>query len=524
MLINIDNLLSRKKFKFWTEILIVLTIFLIVLTTRVYKLSETPLYPDEITWMVRGKETALAIRTSNFNYFKSAWWNIKSDTEAIAMPLAVSIGFPLIYLGRGQSVLSFNLFQDYIAGRWTVITISSLFFVVYYLFARKILSRRIALFSSLLLSIDPIFMANSKIIMNDIFLTIFMFIAIASYILIENRRFSILLASAGTALAFLTKPNGLLVLPVFFLQIFVNRKGWRNELKIFLSTLLLSFLFISIIWPSSWNNILFAIPEYLIRQENLLGGGINNFFLGKITNDPPIYYYLFQFFVRIPPYVFIGFAFYLVALLLKKVKKNLNFRFSIIALIFIVSFLILMSISPKKLGVRYILPIWPFVYLILGNSISLLFSKMKKMSFQLVFMLIIVFVAINNYVKLFPYHDFYYNSFIGGTKNARQYDLVGLCNGSKAAVDYVLMCYPEVTRIAALGCGRETIPYYYPHPFSYNWETEDVVTIEAYYLQLEKDKKLLEFYMNNQPTKTITIGGADLSYVYVKDDIKNNCH
>ena len=509
--------------KWVRDLIIIASLFFLTLLPRLYRLSETPLYPDEITWMVRGKETALALRTLDFDYFSDAWWNIKDDTESIAIPLTVSVGFPIIYLGKGQSVLSYNLFQDYIVGRTIVIIISSIFIVVYYLFAQRYFNKKIALLSSLLFLLDPIFTANSKLIMNDIVLTFFLFFSISAYLLIKNKKLSILLASLGLTASFLTKPHGILLLPVFFLQIFFRRKNRKQELKKFIVTLLLFVILISLFWPASWNNPFFAIPEYLLRQVMLTNEGINNYFLGSISENPPFYYYLFQLLTRLPPFIILGFLGYLIIFAKGKNKNYLANKYSVTIFVFISIFLAVASFSPKKLGVRYILPLWPWIYLFAGKTIYFLINRFKYSFLRTGFLLSILIYSLFLAGYYFPYENLYYNVFIGGTKNAQKYDLVGLCSGSKAAVDYVGTCYPETKRVAVLGCGRTTIPYYYPHPFNYDWENENLLIIENHYLQLEKDKEVVEFYNNNYPTYTINIKGANLAHIYARDDLENKC-
>jgi 4-amino-4-deoxy-L-arabinose transferase-like glycosyltransferase len=509
--------------KWGREIIIIASLFSLTLLPRFYRLSETPLYPDEITWMVRAKETSLALRTLNFNYFSSAWWNIINDTESIALPLTVSVGFPIIYLGKGQSVLSYNLFQDYIVGRSIVIIISSIFIVLYYLFAQKYFGKKVALLSSLLFTLDPIFTANSKLILNDLYLTLFIFFSISTYLLIKNKKLSVFLSSLGLTASFLTKPHGILLIPVFFLQIFINRENRKQQLGKFIVTFMLFIVFVSLLWPSSWSNPVFAVPEYLLRQITQAGEGINNYFLGNITENPPFYYYLFQLMTRLPPLIILGFLGFLIILIRNKDKSHKTYKYSISILAFMFIFITVVSLSPKKLGVRYILPLWPWIYLFAGKTILFITNRIKypflKIGFILTILIYFLFIAI----YYFPHEYLYYNDFIGGTKNAQKYDLVGLCLGSKAAIDYVGACYPSIRKVAVLGCGRTTIPYYYPNPINYDWKNESVLIIENYYLQLEKDKEVVEFYNNNYPTHTINIKGAKLAQIYVRGNPENKC-
>jgi len=355
--------------------------------------------------------------------------------------------------------------------------------------------------------------------MNDIYLTFFIFFSISSYILIKNERLSVLLASMGLAASFLTKPQGILLLPIFFLQIFINHKKRKSELRKFIVTFLLFFAFVSLFWPASWNNLIFAIPEYLLRQTSLIGEGINNYFLGNITNNPPFYYYLFQLLTRLPPFIILGFIFY--PFVFTKDKSKIKSSLTII--IFISVFLGVVSFSPKKLGARYILPLWPWIYLFAAKTILLFINKFKHSFFRIALLASVIIYSLILAIHYFPYHDLYYNVFIGGTANAQKYNLIGLCSGSKASVDYISKCYPEVSKIAVLGCGRTTIPYYYPHPVNNDWKNEDFLIIENHYLQLEKDKEVLEFYNNNKPTHTIIVKGAELAHIYIRNSAESKC-
>lgn len=482
------------------EIFIVIFLFLLTFSLRFYKLSETSLYPDEITWMVRAKETALAIRTLNFKFFDSAWWNIKNDTEAIALPLTISTGFPLIYLARDQSVLSANLFQDYMVARTSVIIITSFFIVLFYFSVKKLTDQKVALLASLLLTFDPAFLANSKLVMNDIFLTIFVFLSLASYFLIKNNKLSIVISSLMVALAFLTKPTGLIVLPIFLLS---------KNYKKFIITLSVTFIFIIIFWPTAWDSPFSSIIEYTLRQKDLVGSGINNFFLGKITDNPNFLYYPFQFLARIPPVITLSFV--LSTTIFWKQIKNKKL---ISLIIFVLLYFAILTLSSKKLGIRYLLPIIPFVYI---------FASKYILKFKTVFIGLILVYSLVNYIYLFPNHNLYYNRLIGGMKNASKFDLVGLCQGSKESVDYILKCYPEIKSIGAVGCGSSIIPYYYPNSFRDNWKNEKVFFVENYYIQLNKDKELTEFVKNTNSSKIININGLKLASIYVVEGVNNIC-
>lgn len=487
------------------QILVLLFIFLFSFFIRFIRLSDNAIYPDEITWMVRAKETALAVRTGNLDYFESAWWNIKNDTEAISLPLTFFAGFPLIYLANDASVLSFNLAPDYMVARTVVIIFSSIFIASFYLVVSKIFDKKSAFFSSIFLSLDPAFLYSSKVVMNDIFLTAFVFLSFSSYFLIKNRRQSFIFSSLFFALAFISKPSALFLLPVYGVNILLTKKKIKPEFSKFLAFLGLSLVFIIVFWPAGWKNPIFAIPEYIFRQTNLTQAGINNYFFGKITENPPFYYYLVQLLIRVPLIAIAAFvAFYY------KFRKKLTI-FDKNVLVFVFTFIFLMSLSSKKLGIRYILPALPFIYL---YFVKTLFVISQKMKIGIFFILIPLFIYSYNFVSFFSNHDLYYNPLIGGLKNARKIDLVGLCRGSKEGVDFILSNYSGTGQIGVVGCGNSTVPYYYPYSYSPNWKDKKIFVVESYYLQLQKDPELLEFIKNKNPAKTIYVNGLELSRIY----------
>ena len=168
------------------SLLLIIFIFLISFFVRIYKLQETEIYPDEITWMVRGKESFLAIKTGRFFYFKTAWWKSETDTEAINLPGALISGASMFFLAKNQPTnYSLNIFPDYIAARIPFTIINSLFVVFFYLFLIKITNnKKTAFLGSLIFSLDPISIALSRWYLVDSYLMIwlfFIFLLILSY-------------------------------------------------------------------------------------------------------------------------------------------------------------------------------------------------------------------------------------------------------------------------------------------------------------------------------------------------------
>src|SRR3990170_349304 len=83
---------------------ILVLIYLIALLPRLWQLGATPVYVDEVTWVVKGKEAIYALAKGNLDYFRNrAWWNDRKDTYAIGWPTVLASGLAHVILaGSGQ--------------------------------------------------------------------------------------------------------------------------------------------------------------------------------------------------------------------------------------------------------------------------------------------------------------------------------------------------------------------------------------------------------------------------------------
>ena len=504
-------------------------LILIAFLIRVRGIAQAPIFPDEITWMVRAKESFLAVRTFNWGYIygffngANAWWRIANDTQSIATPLALIIGPFIAYLGKGQSILSFNLLPDFVAARLPLVLINSLTIIPLYLLTERLVGRKVAVLTSLLYSLDPVSIAFSRLILNDGLLTVFSLLAIYSFFYIKANKLSIFLSSLALACAFLTKPNGILIIVAWGLFAFLS-KNKKFILKKLAITLVFAVLFIQIFWPESWYHPVLSIFEYFYRQTVLVSEGIRVYFLGVVTNNPPPYYYLFQIVARLPSYALLGLIAAFVLIVKKFSREGINtkvlskYAVHLSIASFALVFFLTVSFSAKKLGVRYILPIWPILY------ISSSWAILKMKAFAKYITIFIFAIALYNLLSYFPSFDYYYSELIGGPKTAQKYTLVGHCYGAKESVDYIKECFGSTTSFAYMGCARPVTAYYYPYPVTENWHGEDIVVIEESYRILRSETEAVKYYKDKTTDKKIEKKGAVLSRLYLNNpNLIDNC-
>lgn len=496
--------------------IILIFLFLIALIPRVYHLDQTTIYPDEISWIVRGKGLISALKQRNFKYFDAAWWTSTKENEAIALPLTLASGTSVVMFGQNQSKVSLNLFSDITAARIPVAAINALLIPIFYLLAKKFVSSKVAFLFAILLAFDPIHLALSRWVMLDGILTLFTFLAIYFFLLSYKNIRWVVLAGLSLAFAFLTKPLGLV--PILSWAILSLN---RSYLKNFFLAVLGFFFFIWIFWPGAWDKPILSVAEYLYRQTAL---GQKEYivvlFMGQITSNPPIYYYLFQIITRIPSFIIIAFITSLI-LFIPKIQISIKFfkshQFQISFVVFAAIYLLAISFTSLKLGARYALPLWPWIYLATTWGIDQILKNIKNRVINIAVFSVPLGISLLTLFAYFPDYYLFYNSIIGGPQNAQKYDLVGHCIGTRGALEYISSNYPTIKSVAILGCSNVTAPYYFNGKITTDWQTEKIVIVEYTLNQLVPKREEVRFFQNKQPIYEVKEHGAILSQVFFQN-------
>ena len=488
-----------------------LILYLFALLPRLYRYTDTLVYPDEVTWMVKGKELIYALFTRNWYYLSHAWWTNTHDAYAIGLPLIFLNGlFQTIF--AGASKYSLHILTDIAASRIPGLLIGPLLLPLIYLFCTRFINRLTGIIAAVAYALSPIAIALDQWIIHDSFLTLFSFLAISSFLnSIKNEKISII-PGFWLSLAFLTKPLGLFPFITWTLIALFNYTN-KLHLKLWLINIVSFFVFTSLIWPQSWFTPLTAIPQYLIKQIQLSNTGdpIHNFYLGQATDSPNWTYYLFQIFARTPEMILI-FLLLSVALYFRRIKsKPLNiYLLSILA--YIVSFLLFISITPLKGGVRYALPVIPWLYIAAAWGIYSFILRLNNLNKIIVLAILAELIMYPLAYK--PNYYLYYNNFVGGPQHARKYDLIGLCFGNKKALEYLDKTHIPGT-VGIIGCA-DSGPYHTSRPLTKILDKADLIILETSFIQASTNDHydLLKFLDNRHPAKDIYENGIKTAIIY----------
>jgi hypothetical protein len=236
---------------------------------------------DEAKWIKRSADFLLALMQGNFA------GTCVNPTPGVTTTWTGALGLTLYALGQGVSspggLLAFlrgippfrvdlGILQ---AVRWPTGVITALGVGAAYWLARPLLGRWGALAGALLLALDPLYLAHSRIIHHDALATAFHTVALLSLLLylcwrvpVEQEGPShpwplLVLSGASMGLAFLTKPTTLLLVPAAGLALLLTawrraRPGarWRDGLgwttRTFLLWIGVAYITVFLLWPAVW--------------------------------------------------------------------------------------------------------------------------------------------------------------------------------------------------------------------------------------------------------------------------------
>jgi len=272
----------------------------------------------------------------------------------------------------------------------------------------------------------PNLIAHGRLATNDLELTVFLFAA--ALLLLEWLRTpslrSTAIASVAVAAALLTKISALILLPWLLLLLWPRRREWRlyaarafvlavlvaAEMELFYAALMRRF---SLVAPFREFAATFGIVGSFVTR----GFQKPQYLLGTFSTNGWWYYYPVAFLLKstIPALLLVVLA-AVVAVHLRRPPGAMT--------LFIALFAIASIVSSLALGLRYVLPVYPFVYVIVACTIAKAAEAAKGAREKKVLVAAVVLLLawhIGESVATYPNYIGYFNELIGSRENADLY-------------------------------------------------------------------------------------------------------
>jgi len=327
--------------------------------------------------------------------------------------------------------------------RLPIMILAVLFGLVIFWWTRKNHGAKAAFFTLLFFVLSPTFLAHSRLVTTDLGAAFAFFLSVIFFIrfLEKSNRKSAILFGVVFGFSLLVKFSLVILLPFFIILIIWKLfENWKLKIG---NLILASFAALAVIYvfyiPLVWNYPLeqnladahFTLDQYKTAQfapkidfwllsspitrplgQYLHGflmaaqrtaGGNSAYFLGEVSSKGWVSYFPVLFFTKelIGLYILM----FLAVILDFKNRKKLNDTNTKIFLFFIAYYWAWSLWSPLNIGIRHILPTFPFIYILISKSITR----------KLIIFAIITWMAIEVGL-VFPYFLSYYNQIGGGWK------------------------------------------------------------------------------------------------------------
>jgi len=322
---------------------------------------------------------------------------------------------------------------------------------------RRLFGRQVAWLGALLWTLDPFYLANSKVLHLDVTLSTLMLLS-ALWMLIyvrEEKRQALVISAVLGGLAVLTKVTALFLVPFFGLCLLVQailttRESWKpvrlfsSAVRNFFLWLLIAAAICFVLWPSLWVRPIASL-DLVVRQGILLhtGGPRDQplFYRGALgVRDPGPRFYLDVLLYRS---TFLTLPFSVLGLLAPWVRaRGADRRQKRLAVVLLAGFAafytVQMSLGGWKDG-RYMLPVLLVVDVLAACGLDWIVGQAPlalRGRHAIVVGLVLVQAAI--VLPRHPYYGTHYNELLGGAASAsRVFPLAEFGEGLDLAGQYV---------------------------------------------------------------------------------------
>lgn len=403
------------------EYLLLAVFIAIFLASRLPGLYGDTVNPDSVNWHWRAEQFVVGLKQLQL---EKTYQHYQPGTTLMWI---VGPTVELIKQFNGDLVYNQNTFLvfDYVSKVVLVFVQLELSILGIFLLT-KIVDFKKAWLVFFVFSMEPFFLANSRVLHLDVLLTLLLFIGLLlSYLHLKKFNWWYgILAGVFLALATLTKSvavGGILfAVGVGGLWVFLQR-GWKESLKFGLSILIPSLVAFFVFLPALLVNtkeVLLLIYDGIERVG--IRRGHSQTILGQDVRDGGVGFYPLVFLLKTSPFslLLLILSLFGIKASAKKEKKKLNLKFPSLTLfltIFFIGYLVAMTIATKKID-RYFLPVYPYLALLGVLGLYDLWGKLRvKAAKYLKVVLAIFFVAfvVYPFFSLYPYHFTYTNPFFG---------------------------------------------------------------------------------------------------------------
>ncbi len=504
---------------------LLMAVFLIAFLPLIYQMGNTHIQPTADLWVQRSVSFMTEFRRFNF----AGTFQQYHPGVMVMWPVAVGSWF-FYHIVHASSpvvpdIFSPQYFSEYVVyAKIPLMLLQAIFMVLIFLILRKISGVKIALLSTLLLALEPFYLANARTIHLDTMLTLTMFAAILSMYRSLGTKLSAIkawdvLTGALFGFSWLSKIVTAYLIPFSALALLITPGSIRDKFKKFALYLLIGLGIFVIFYPAMW------VAPYETLVGKIIHGGVLEVGLEDVSrglligSNSGLFYHLFGYpltiIYRLSPLISLGLAAFMAQLLFFRKSDPVNKRFTLYLFLFAFFYLAMMSFSTKKIY-RYMLPVFPvlavysaygwfFISTVLKENLA--FNKERVFTYVVAF---IMFAYAACFLRIAPNFFAYFNPLLGGITGAKEIvDLNQDATGYYLVADYLNQLAPG--KVVACYDWKILGLLYQGETLSIRRE-EKPITADFILLPLQRGYEWLTNEYNL--IKTFKVAGVDYWYLY----------
>jgi hypothetical protein len=299
-------------------------------------------------------------------------------------------------------------------GRLPVVALGLILGLLIYIWASRIYGTRGGLIALLLYAFSPNMLANSRLVTMDLAVALFTLLSVYTFYRLLKRPGTGTAALAGIAfgLALATKFTAFSLIPVYVIlgTIFLAReRPERVEVSRIVSRALVMLAMAAAVVILTYRVVSFGSYFEGLRffMDDVGAGGRPSFLFGRYSTHGWAYYFLAAMLIKtpIPTLALIG-----ASVVLLIVRRHVRFE-EYCLIVPIIVFMTISSFSRLQLGLRYVLHVYPFLFILAGGVAALAIRKHLPALIATA-ALLVWYVA--GTLLVFPDYIPYFNEFVGG--------------------------------------------------------------------------------------------------------------
>lgn len=330
-------------------------------------------------------------------------------------------------------------------GRIPTMILSMIMGFFIYFWAKQMAGVKAGLLALILYAFDPNIIAHSRYITTDIPVSLgFLATLFFLYQFIQKPNFANLtFFSLAFALAQLTKFSAIILIPVIFVFAFFSQISKKQYFYLILAAVVMTLLLSVAVYFGDLSAYKAGIDDLWQHEK----GGHHTYLMGKY-NDFFREYFFIAFLVKTPLVTLLLFTtaifVYLRRLFLEKqhqiftiklrrvkinfkkfyqkIKKyiNKNRPAELLLLFFILVYFAASVINTLNIGIRHLLPIYPFIFIFTAVTLKKIAAKVSTI--KIITIILVLFLVVESAI-IYPNFLSYFSLVIGGPANGHEYIL-----------------------------------------------------------------------------------------------------